>query len=452
VALFGSRSKRLAVALLSSGALVWGGHFVERPSGSTETPFGTVRRSDLTVALSESGTLMPASSLTYHSPLVGRETEILSLAPEGTFVQAGDVLVKLDVRELENEQRRAQAALRQARTELARAKAEQEQADGDLQDLADGAGSLVLDEARSAYELASRKSALSRGSVESLKPLLDKGFINREEFDAASLDAEQSESTVVLAKRKLDILANHTYPRDRRRAQAQLKQRADQVLAAEGSLADAQAQLAALHEAIEACAIYAKQPGLVVYEDNLVASPRRRIRVGDRVTASQGLVSIPDVTQMEVYTSVREADLALVRVGQPARVAVQAFGSLTLNGHIERIGVLAHSDPATPGQKRFDLVLTVDSRDPRLRPEMTARVDIDVEHRTSVLLVPVNALFNESNGSAVVYLSRGGRRSARTVQVGISDGLFTEIRSGLTDGDIVQIGTDAPGSARSVIQ
>ena len=107
------------------------------------------------------------------------------------------------------------------------------------------------------------------------------------------------------------------------------------------------------------------------------ASPRRKIRVGDRVTGSQGLVTIPEVNRMLVEArSARPTCIASGR-DRPRRFGSRRFPTLRLTGKVARVGTLARSSADRPfDDKRFDLVVELDPTGAELRPEMTARADI----------------------------------------------------------------------------
>src|SRR5579862_1783604 len=74
----------------------------------------SVRKGTLTAQLTTSGTLRPLQSITYRSPLGGREAEITEIVAEGTRVNEGDLLVRLDTTELQHDVERARQDLRQA--------------------------------------------------------------------------------------------------------------------------------------------------------------------------------------------------------------------------------------------------------------------------------------------------------------------------------------------------
>src|SRR5919106_4663127 len=90
-----------AFVCLLAGAAYW------RRSAADLTLTATVRRGPLIAQLTTAGILKPARSITYRSPLAGREAEITDLVPEGMRVNEGDLLVRLDTTELEREVERA---------------------------------------------------------------------------------------------------------------------------------------------------------------------------------------------------------------------------------------------------------------------------------------------------------------------------------------------------------
>src|SRR5207249_2877880 len=157
------------------------------------------------------------------------------------------------------------------------------------------------------------------------------------------------------------------------------------------------------------CTLYARHTGLVVYEEYLSANPRRKIRIGDRVTASHGLITIPEVNRMQVEASASEADVHRIHPGQLATIRLEAFPDLHLTGTITRVGSLARATADRPfEEKRFEFVVAVDRTEAELRPEMTARVDVLLGERHDALLVPVNAVFDRQGMLVCHVVSRFG--------------------------------------------
>lgn len=444
---------RLAAAAALVATMVVLGTAVWRYRAPAEPPFtASVRKGTITSTLTVTGTLRPIESITYRSPVTGRELEVTSLVPEGTQVDAGDPLVQLDTTELEGDLERQRQDLRQLQLDLQVAHGERLEAEAAIKAISDGEGALSMEEIRSALRLAQSKRDRLREEYEDLKPLLERGFITRAELSRTTSELEQAEQELSLVRKRAEVAEQMTRPREQQRAAVQLAQRNAEIENVVGRLQETEARVRTLAALVEACHIVARRPGLVVYEPYLNASPRRKIRTGDRVTASQGIVTIPEVARMTLEASVAEADVHRVRQGLVASITLEAFPDAVLSGRVSRIGTLASVSVERPSDdKRFDLVIDLEPAQAGLRPEMTARADILIAQRDEVLLVPVTAV-TEVGGGAHVTLADGRVAGPRKVELGLSDGHFVEIRSGLREHDrVVLTAADvdvAPAAAR----
>jgi HlyD family secretion protein len=406
----------------------------------------TVKRGDVVVTLTEAGVLRPAESITYRSPLAGRDTEITHLTPEGTYVKEGDLLIRLDTTGLARELDQAVDAARQADVEVKAAQSDRDDAAAAVDSATDGSGALDVEEANAKLRLAERNAARLREAYDGLRPLLDKGFITRDELDRAAFEADQADIELSLMRKRVALLTSKTRPRDEQRARVQVEQRDVQVANAVQHAKDVHALVETLRGAIAGCTIYASHAGLVVHEEFLGANPRRRVRVGDRVSSTQGLVTIPEVERMWLDTSVREADLWRVKTGQAVAVNVDAFPAMRLTGRVVSIGTLGRSAAERPfDEKRFGVTVAIDGANRDLRPDMTARAAIAVADRRQVLTIPVSALVKQGDGW-VVAVVRGWSTEMRRVTVGENNGFDVEVLDGLKEGERVSL-SGGPASA-----
>jgi len=415
---------------------------------SPKSPLTTkVRRGAIAVRLVESGVVRAAESMTYRSPIEGIETEIIYLAPEGTRVQEGDLLAKLDATQVTAELDRAAQALRQADLDARIAAAQSEDAAAALEAATDGEGTLAADEARNALELADRKAARLREELSALKPLLDRGFITREELDRTQFEHDQAAADLRLARKRHDILVHRSQPREQQKARLQVAERQAQSENAVERTSDARARVTALQQLLTACELRARRPGLVVYEENLSTAPRRKVRVGDRVTPSQGLVTIPDLSRMLVESSVRESDVHSVRQGESATVMLDAYPGVRLAAHVINVGSLAKADSSSD-EKRFAVTFLLQPGGVDLRPEMTARVELLLERKANVVLLPVNAVTDRAGGLFARVVRPWGLEDRR-VELGLASDVDVEVIGGLAEGEEVALSTraTAPASA-----
>ena len=438
---------RLAAALLViivgvlAGTALWGRSSVD------PALVATAIRGDLTATIGTSGTLKPSVSITYRAPVPGRELEIKELVPEGTRVSTGDLLIRFETAELEVERDRAEQEFRQAQIEFQAAAGEWEEAAAAVKAASEGEGALAVEEAQVTQQRGEKKVTRLREEYDRLKPLLDKGFMTREELAKTSDQLEEAEEGLALARKRADVLVQLTHPREQKRTVVQLAQKESLLAHARTRLQDTELRLTAFRQVIDACRVYARSPGLVVYEEFLNASPRRKIRVSDRVYASQGVITIPEVDRMRVEATVSEGEVHRVLPGQPVTVRVEAFPDMPLAGTVGRVGTLASSSINRPfDDKRFDVVIDLDATKAELRPEMTARADIEVGTRKNVLLAPITAVFDRQGMFVVYVVGPSGRSERRQVQPGASNGQLVEVTAGLQAGEHVML-VEPPGAA-----
>ena len=427
-----------ACGLLVAGSWYW--HVGEPDAASV-----VVRRGTLVSTLTVSGTLRPVDAPVYRSPLVGREAEIVFLAPEGTRVAEGDLVAQLDTTELERDRDRLTQELRQVQMEAQVADIDWQVARGAIDDLQAGEGALTVEESQARLERARRKAMRLRQELAELEPLMARGFLTRDEFARTADALDQAEEELRLASRRAEVLATETRPREQQQATLVLAQKAAQREHVRARLRDVEARVALVAQQIESCSLFARAAGLVVHEPFMNASAPRKIRVGDRVTASQGIVTIPEVARMVVETSASERDMHRLRVGQPATISLEAYPDVRLAGRVLRVGTLARQTGATD-DKRFDLLIEVDPGEIDVRPEMTARADVRLAERTGVLLVPITAVAVADGVSVATVAGRQGLET-RVVRLGETSDTLVEVTDGLVEGERVAL--DARAEALS---
>ena len=156
---------------------------------------------------------------------------------------------------------------------------------------------------------------------------------------------------------------------------------------------------------------------------------------GDSVSAAMTIVHLIDLTSMELSAEVDEIDVADVRSGQRAVIEVDALPALQLEGKVISISLLPETQAGIVVYKvKIDLDVPPDSE---LRVGMSATVDIIIDERTNVLLVPNRSIRQDSPGNQVVKVKVDDEVEERKVTIGISDGLRTEIASGLEEVEVV---------------
>jgi HlyD family secretion protein len=191
----------------------------------------------------------------------------------------------------------------------------------------------------------------------------------------------------------------------------------------------------------------------------------KNIGVGEFIGPSQShplFVIANDLTKMKVEAHVSEADIGKLREGQEALFEVDAYPGQQFKGRIQQIRnvPLTNNNVVT-----YDVVILVSNNDElKLKPGMTAEVQILVANQNDVLRIPTAALrfipppsspidqdSNDLKNSPTVWiLLKNGRLKAISVETGISDDIFTQILGGdMEKGQEIIIGVTQKGKSSS---
>ncbi|HVO10962.1 MAG TPA: efflux RND transporter periplasmic adaptor subunit [Vicinamibacteria bacterium] len=456
----------LALLLAAAGLVGW-----SLVGGRRDAVSAEVREGPFRVTIVESGTLQALRSVTYASTIQSNQAKIVALTPEGRLVRKGDLLILFDSAPFEEEIRRNQALLAQAqadllkaredlklqdiqnREELQAARLRVEKSDLELKDVQQGKGLVKEDEAEQAVANAERDQQKAQSQLDDLKPLLAEGFITRMELERAEQQLARAKEDLALAKRRRDALVDFGRPLELSQARSDAQasketlhqlesassyrtaQKQAAIVSAQSRIEETSAKLELARQQLARCEVRADVPGIVVYKDVFFGSEQRKPQVGDQVWANQPLIILPDISKMVVETRVRETDIHKVDRNQKVDIRVEAYPDLRLTGTVTLVGTLAQEEKDRRGAKFFSVTLLVNESEPRLRPGMTARVEIQVEERKDALYVPLEAVF-EREGRSLVYLE-GRRPRPREVVLGPSNADFVVIEKGLSRGERV---------------
>jgi len=160
---------------------------------------------------------------------------------------------------------------------------------------------------------------------------------------------------------------------------------------------------------------------------------------GETVAASLAaptFVNLIDLKRLEVQTYVDETDIGKIKTDLEAVFTVDTYSDTDFEGKVTAI-----YPKAVIQDNVVNYIVTVeitDFKDKILRPEMTASVTILLETRKNVLVVPTSAITRE-RGERFVTVLENGNRVRRNVRVGWRDGGYTEIVSGIREGEHVVI-------------
>jgi RND family efflux transporter MFP subunit len=254
----------------------------------------------------------------------------------------------------------------------------------------------------------------------------------RSSLEQASVDLQDAE---INYKRSKELLAKgYISQMDFDTADARYKRAQAAVSGAESTITSAQAALKAADVAVEYTRIRAPFDAVVLTKD---------ADVGDIVTplgaaanAKASVVTIADMSSLQVQADVSESNLSKVTAGQPCEVQLDALPN-------DRFRGVVHMIVPTADRSKASIMVKVRflEPDPRILPEMSARVAFLERPVTKNEEEPKNAVSPAAvmtkDGKSVVYVVQGDTVIERPVIVGEKMGDLVEVREGLTPGDKV---------------
>ncbi len=299
-------------------------------------------------------------------------------------------------------------------------------------------------------------SVVKEGDVlASMDPATYEAIVQQAEGELANAKATL-ELAEITAQRKEELLKQKAASQaDVDTANATLHQALAGVAIKEGALKRARVDLSR-------CTIYSPISGMII---------SRSVDVGQTVAASLSAPNLftiaNDMTSMQIVASVSEADIGMVAEGQSVEFTVDAFPYTPFSGIVEQI---RNSPITVQSVVTYDVLVAVKNPELKLKPGMTANVSITVAQRKDTLRVSNAALRFRlpdpaPTGEKPVSGNRpsGGRskgnRPERKVHVlkpeasspaptplklGISDNIFTEVISGISEGEVVVTGLKNP--------
>lgn len=365
-------------------------------------PTWTVAREDFVRTVAADGALVAVESTPVVVPQGAPTPARLAwLAPDGSAVKAGDVVLRFDPSDLEKQRLTAADELARSRLEIERKRAADEATLGNLGRDAEAARL----EAEMAGEFASRDPEIySRRQI--IESEIDAGL--------AHLRLEHAERSAQTQGR-MTRLEGELLALKRRRSELELDRTS--------------AGLAAL-------TVTAPFDGILMLERGWRGELPQ---VGDSLWPGQTIAEIPRLEKMAAEVYVLEADAGGLAAGKPAQVVVEAHSEHWFAATVERVGKIAQPRIQGSPVQYFTVTLALERTDPALMtPGQRVRAELELETATGVLSVPRQALF-ERAGRPVVYRSRDGAFEPVEVTLGPAAPGRVVIASGLAEGDVIAL-------------
>jgi HlyD family secretion protein len=411
-------------------------------TGITTAPVG---RANVESTINAIGSLAPERQQALAFATTGQVIEVL--VQESDIVTEGQLLARLDARDAELNLEQARAALAVSEASLARSR-----------------------KPASAEDIASAEAALA--SAQTSLEELGKGPSSRDK-QLASLNIDQAKNSLYGAQASRDSIKGSPMSTPGQVASAEA-----QVLNAELAVKIAQINYAKLFEPVRDAQIKAAEAQIAQAEATLarlkaqpapedlvvteaqVAQARVSVRVaerrlddlvftapfsgtlaswslhlGDRATPGNPVGTLLDATRYHISLSIDETEISRIKLGSVARITLDAYPTQELTGHVTEIGLLGTS---VQGLINYAVRIDLEPTDLELKPMMTASIEIVIETRDNVLVVPNRALKRDAGGKYVEIL-QAGVVTKLYITTGVSSDENTEVLAGLEEGQEIII-------------
>jgi multidrug efflux pump subunit AcrA (membrane-fusion protein) len=171
--------------------------------------------------------------------------------------------------------------------------------------------------------------------------------------------------------------------------------------------------------------------------DGVVASIHRQ--EGETVRPGEWIGDIYNTSEMMLWTQVDDIDIVNVKQDAPVKVTVDAVPGETFEGRVTHVSPMGEK---VNGITRFSINIEVKGG-PHLRPGMQANAYIDAGSAKDVLLVPVEAVFEEDGKPMVEILDPDGTVRMVDIKLGLMNDRYAEVISGVEEGELVITGSSA---------
>jgi HlyD family secretion protein len=382
------------------------GHF--RGSVSTaaqDSEVVRVERKDFTNILRLNGTTQAARSFVVLAPrLEGAQVGsmvITKLASAGSHVQKGDLLVEFDPQAQMKDYLDKKSTYENLVSQVAQKQSEED-----------------VNRAKDDTAVKQAEDELKRARLE----------VQRNEI-VSRIDAEKNQEAVEEAEATFKQW-QETYQLKRAAGAAGIRILQIQADRAQEAMRYAQSNAAKM-------VVHSPMSGVVVYNTIWLGGRMGTVQEGDQVRPGVPFLQVVDPSQMEIRVELNQVDLEKVHLGQHAEMHLDAYPGLTLPAVLDELSPLGHGGRFSEQVRSFNAQFVVQGADPRLLPDLSASLDLNLGSQRNVLVVSRRSLAFDS-GHAYVWTKDGSSFEKREVKIAANNDLEAVVGSGLAEGDVIR--------------
>ena len=372
-----------------------------------ELPTALVERRDFVRTVQSRGELKSAESVQVVAPQTP-DLQIVMLAENGKPVEEGQIVVRFDESAQEDLLVERQTEVRQVDSEIEQAEAQH-----------------AIEDERNEMLIMQATYNVERAELEASKQEI-----------LAEIEAEKAKIDVVIAEGELkkseanSVASNMSHDADIERL-AERKSKAVR-------------DLNLSHTYMGSMVLRAPKAGIIHVLPNNRAqgsfgTARPPFQEGDTVWTGASIAEIPDLESLRVEFRVDEVDRGRVSEGQPTRIRIDAVPDAVLDGAVSWLSPIATLVfNRLPPEKNFPAFSSLARIDDRLRPGMSATVEVIIQQIEDVLVIPSKAS-TQIDGRPTVFVKEGSGYRRAPIEVAATNGAEIVVASGLSEGDVIAL-------------
>jgi HlyD family secretion protein len=372
-------------------------------SGQRQT-VATISRQDFVKSIRFAGTVEAVQATTVSTPRLAGQTVpslvITRLIRAGVMVKPGDLLVEFDRQEQLKNALDRRVELNDLEQQIKKKEAEERAA-----------------RTRDETEIMTGQTSLGRAELEMVK----------NEY-LPKIQVEKNQQTLEEAHAKLKQLKSN-FDLKRKAAEADLRILRIRRDRAENAMLQAESNA-------EKMAIVSPIAGMAVIRSIWKGNNLAEVQEGEEVRGGMPVVDVVNPEVMRVRAKVNQADINELKVGQTVRVGLDAYPDLAFSGTIAQISPLAVRSVLSAKIRTFVALIDIKGSHPKLMPDLTASLDVELERQPATLVVPRDAVLKDGE-RAIVRVKRGSSFSDQPVTLGTASAHEVVVSSGLEEGAVV---------------
>jgi multidrug efflux pump subunit AcrA (membrane-fusion protein) len=394
--------------------------------------FHTITRGDLIVTVTEQGTLESSENTEIKCKVRGQST-VIWVIEGGTEVKAGDELVRLDTKRIEDAISLQTTNAHTARATLAQSEAEVARAEIAIPEYLEGTYLLQMNRLDRSLAIAKRNLRSARKMHDQSEKLFNRGYVTDLEVQGNAFTVTRAEKELNVIETQIEVLEKYTKKMRLETLNGNLKAAMSKREADRAGLAMDEGRLDLAKQEFEYCVIKAERSGLVIYPSTAEWKGTPDVTEGATVRKDQVLLLMPDLSKMQVKVGIHESIVDRIKPGMPAKVTLP---DKTLGGKVSSVASVTR--PAgwwTGNVVKYDTIIELPSV-PGLKPGMSAEVEVVMARHKDVLTIPVAAVVQTAEGDFCwVKTADGAKR--RSLGLGDNNEQFLVVKAGLKEGDEV---------------